>query len=160
MSEEKTYTLKQAHRQFAIECNGEVWKLLSKKDCTDDETERMIHVAHTSHYHWLHAGDAANKQRGEWLLYKVYAEVGNAERATHYAEECFKTTEENRKLLKDFDIAYAHEALARTYAMNGEFDKAKEEFLKAENAGNAIVGEEDKKIFDGDFKSGNWFNLL
>jgi len=62
--------------------------------------------------------------------------------------------------MKDFDMAYAFEALARAHAMQGDQKTASEFYGKAQQAGMIIADEEDRKIFFGDFTGGNWFGLI
>lgn len=38
-------------------------------------------AAHASIYHWLHAGTEVHHQRGEWLISKVQAVLGNGTEA-------------------------------------------------------------------------------
>ena len=61
--------------------------------------------------------------------------------------------------MKDFDVAYAFEGLARAHAMTGEHKLAEEFLVLAEQAGNAIANDEDRSIFMSDFDSGNWYGL-
>ena len=159
MSEEKTYTLEEAHKQFAISTNNLVWQLLEKKDRNHHDEELMIHAAHVSCYHWLQVGTGLHHQRAEWLLSHVYAEVGIASAALKHAKRCQDLTEESIELMQDFDFAYAHEAMARAYALIGKVDEAMMYIRKAEMSGQTIANEEDRKIFLADFNGGNWYGL-
>jgi len=159
MSEERSYTLDEAHKHFAITTNGEVWQLLEKKDRNKSDEELMIHAAHTSCYHWLQVGTGLHHQRSEWLLSYVYAELGIAAAAIKHAKRCQELTEEYIELMQDFDFAYAHEAMARAYALNGQLDEAQMYFRKAEISGQAIADDEDRDIFLADFNGGNWYGI-
>ena len=81
MAEETTYTLSQAQLHFAIDFNGKTWELLEKKDRTPDEDLRMLDYAHASLAHWRTAGAEVRNQRGQWLLARVYAVLGEGARA-------------------------------------------------------------------------------
>lgn len=107
------------HRKFAIEFNNRVWALLEAEQRTPIETEEMIHAAHASHLHWCAAGTAVNRQRGLWLLARVYTVAGVPDRAAHYARTCAEVTESAPGEMAVFDPIYAREALARVAAMNG-----------------------------------------
>ena len=159
MSEMKTYTQEEAHKHFAISTNGLVWQLFEKKDRSKSDEELMIHAAHTSCYHWLQVGTGLHHQRAEWLLSHVYAEVGIASATLKHAKRCQDLTEEYIELMQDFDFAYAHEALARAYALNGPVDETMMYIRKAEVSGQAIANEEDRKIFLADFNGGNWYGM-
>lgn len=159
MLDDKTFTLAEAHKHFAIKTNGEAWHLLEKPDRDSSENELLIHLAHTSYYHWLQVGNELHHQRAEWLLSHVYAEVDMADLALKHAVHCQQLTDEFKELMQDFDLAYAHEAMARAYACSGNLQEALYYRQKAEAAGQAIAGEKDRKIFLLDLNSGNWYGL-
>lgn len=159
MSEEKSYTLEEAHKHLAIKTNGECWQLLEKQKRSSSEDELLIHLAHSSCYHWLQVGTGLHHQRAQWMLSHVYAEIGMAEVALKHALQCQQLTEENTELMKDFDLAYSQEALARAYACAGDLNNALLHRQKAEALGQAIANEEDRKIFLMDFNGGNWYGL-
>lgn len=160
MDEEKAKKINDAHQFFAIELNNEVWSLLQKTDRTDDENERMIHAAHASCYHWLKVGTGLNHQRGEWLTAHVYTELGFQAEALRHAKMCLALTEKHRDLMQDFDLAYAQEAMARAHALTGNRAEAIRYRETAEKLGNSITGDEDRKIFLGDFDGGSWYGLI
>jgi len=61
--------------------------------------------------------------------------------------------------LKDFDLAYAYEGLARAHASAGHTDKAKEHYPLAAEAGEAIAEDKDKQIFMSDLVGQPWFGM-
>jgi hypothetical protein len=159
MDETRTYTLHEAHEYFAKSINGRVWELLEKTDRSQSENEEMLYAAHACTYHWKFVGTAMNQQRGEWLIGRVHVVLGHAPEALRHAERCFELTKSHKELMKDFDLAYAFEGLARAHAMLGDHKMAEEFITLAEQAGNAIANEEDKSIFMGDFDGGPWYGL-
>jgi hypothetical protein len=159
MDETKTYTANEAHKYFAQSINGRVWELLQKPDRSPSEDDEMLHAAHACTYHWKFVGTAVQQQRGEWLISRVHVVLGHGNEALRHAQLCFELTESNRNLMKDFDIAYAFEGMARAQAMLGDHRIAKEFLVLAEQAGEAIADEEDRSIFMGDFDIGPWFGL-
>lgn len=159
MLDEKTYTLAQAHLHFAMDFHAKTWELLDKPNRTRDEDERMVDYAHASLAHWRVAGTAARHQRGEWMLARVYTVLGNAPLAVYHANRCLEILETNSAEMKDFDYAFAYEAVARAYALSGERAVALRYLEMAQNAGNAIADEEDRKVFFDEFNSGNWSGL-
>ena len=94
-----------------------------------------------------------NEQRGEWLIARVYATLGHADSALYHAQRCRAITEEHPDEMKDFDIAYAFEGLARACALAGRADDAARCKKRAREAGDAIADAEDRKIFDGDYEA-------
>jgi len=157
MNEEKKYTAQECHKKFAIELNNLVWGFLEKKERSKEEREKMIHAAHTSCYHWGEIGEPINLQRGEWMISHVYAILNRPEPALYHAKECMELTEKHK--FEDFDLAYAYEAMARAYAAVGEKTECEKYIGLAKKAGENIKGEEDGKIFMGDFESGPWYDM-
>jgi hypothetical protein len=148
-----------SHRDFAKGINGEVWRLLETPNRTLQESERMIYAAYASCYHWLHAGAAVNHQRGEWLIARVYTVLGLGEAATRHARRCMELTDEHRAQLEDFDLAFAHEIVARAAALRGDAEEAKVHIARAREEGEKIADPEDRKVFFDDFFSYPWFGL-
>jgi hypothetical protein len=159
MTDNKKHTLVEAQKLFAISTNGQVWQLLEKKDRTEGENELLIHAAHASCYHWLQTGTELHHQRAQWLLSHVYCELGIAAAALRHAIRCMDLTKEHSDLMKDFDHAYAFEALSRAYALGGQQEDSLFFLQKAEQAGQKIQDEEDRNIFLSDFNGGNWYGL-
>ncbi len=89
----------------------------------------------------------------------VHVVLGHGQEALRHAERCLGLTQSNKSLMKDFDIAYAFEGIARAQAMVGNEKVAKEFFDLARQAGDVIADEEDKSIFMGDFDGGEWYGL-
>ena len=159
MDESKTYTLDDAQLEFAKRTNGRVWQLLDKPDRTEAENEEMILAAHASLYHWLFAGAEAHRQRGEWMIARVYTALGEADQALKHARRCLELTEKHRDKMQDFDLAYAYEGLSRAFALNGNQEEAQKYLKMARSAGESISNQEDKEIFLGDLNSGNWYGI-
>lgn len=160
MGEEKTYTLSESHKYFAVEMNGECWELLGKPKRTSEEDERLIYAAYTSAYHWLHAGTPLHHQRGEWMLAHICTELRFTSEALRHASRCAALTDQHEALMADFDKAYALMALARAHALAGNREEGAHYYALAKAAGEAIANAEDKKYFVGDFTQSNWFGLV
>jgi hypothetical protein len=148
---------KQEHRRLGKELNNLVWQLLQKKDRTADEDETMVHAAHASCYHWSVAGTAVNVARGEWLISHVYALLERAGPALHHAKRCLETVRANE--IGDFDLAYAHEGMARALAANRQKAEFEKYFRLSQEAGARIQEEEDRDLFYQDFKAEPWFGM-
>ena len=159
MSETEKYTIQEAHEKFAKTFNGRVWELLEKSNRSQGEDEEILIALCASVYHWRQVGTVVHEQRSQWLFARVYASLGEPDKALKHARACFEITKSKPAKLQDFDIAYAQEGLARAYAQMGEVDLAREHFEKAKAAGEAIANPEDREIFMGDFNTGNWYGL-
>ena len=63
------------HHYMGIELNIQTWKLLEKVDRNDNDNKRMLNFAKASLYHWQRSPHfkPVNKQRGDWLISRIYA---------------------------------------------------------------------------------------
>ena len=118
----------------------------------------MVNFAQASLYHWRksHQYESVNEQRGQWMLSHVHAVLGNGKEALSYANETSKITKKHD--LKDYDLAYSYEALARANAALGNKKECAKWIEKAQEAGTLIQREEDKKYFISDLESAPWFD--
>jgi len=136
---------KAIHKKYAIDLFNQTWDLIDKEERSQEEIDRMIHAAHASRYHWEIAGTELNIARGEWQVSHVYAISNRVEPCLYHAKRCLQITLEND--LKDFDIAFAYEAMARACDLAGdELETAKYVEL-AKEAATKIKDPEDRKYF-------------
>ena len=105
---------------------------METEDRTQAQDDRMLHMAHASRHHWEQVGTPANLARGEWLCSRVYAVLGRGEPSLHHARRVLELCEEHG--IGDWDLAFAHEALARAHAVAGD-RAASEEALGARPGG-------------------------
>jgi hypothetical protein len=159
MENQERLTLSEAHLKFAKSTFNRCWELLEMAERTPVESEELVHAAHTSLYHWLQVGTPLNAQRGEWMLAHVYTILEQPSLALKHAVRCMDLTEKYQLIMKDFDLAFAHEGLARAYALAGEVEKAQDELELATAAGELIADPEDKEIFFDGLKGGNWYAI-
>ncbi|MFB9329917.1 hypothetical protein ACFFSY_28585 [Paenibacillus aurantiacus] len=120
------------HRELAVSCYNAVWKYLDKKDRSADDEETMVHLCHSSFWHWTQV-ETVTKQNysiGYWQLARVHAVIGEGETALRYADRCVAVGHEAE--LAPFYIGYGYEARARAYRvlrMPEEADAARREAL-------------------------------
>ena len=74
-------------RALAMDLFNETWTLLETEDRTSDQSERMIHAAHASRYHWEQVGGPEQLAVGDWQISRVYSVLGRPEPALHHANE-------------------------------------------------------------------------
>lgn len=142
---------KDSHKQMAVELFNQTWDLIEREDKDQPEIDRMIHAAHASRYHWENADGPVNIARGEWLISRVYALLSRQEPCLYHADRCLQVTLEND--LKDFDLAFAYEAMARACNLAGdEVETAKYRAL-AEEAGAEISDPKDREYFFSELKT-------
>ncbi len=117
---------KKIHEKFGKSLFNRTWELMDKKDRTPEEDMEMIHSTHASAYHWAQIGEPINFQRGEWQISRVYSVLNHPLACLFHAQKCLEITKQND--IKDFDLAFAYEAMARAHAISGN-KKEKEKFL-------------------------------
>lgn len=159
MDEPKTYSLAEAERFFAVEYFNKIWGLLEKSDRSDEEGRIMLEYAYASLAHWRVAGTPLNLQRGEWMLSRVYTVLGHTEPALVHAHICRELTDRHLDLMQDFDLAFSWECIARAHALAGHKDEALKFRLRAQDYGQLIKDDADRKIFEGDLNGGEWYGL-
>ena len=128
----------------AAEIFNFVWTLLEKPDRTPAETELMIHAAHASRFLWEEQGAAVNHARGEWQVSRAYAVAGRPGPALHHAALCLDIAE--AEALGPFDLACAHEAIARAFAVAGDFERAREHERQARELAGEISDDDDRQV--------------
>jgi hypothetical protein len=156
MSEDKRHTEAEAHRFFAIQFHGKTWDLLDRTERTQEEDELMVHTAHASSRHWLEVSTGLHHQRGEWMIARVYSVLWQAEAALRHADRCLALTKDYADLMEDFDRAFSYECVARANAIAGNRNEALTYIALAEEAGQAIAGEQDREYFFDDLNGGDW----
>ncbi|MCB2210134.1 hypothetical protein KQH62_04485 [bacterium] len=133
------------HKKLGIDLFNLTWDLMDKEDRTQAETDRMIHAAHASRYHWEIAGTQLNLARGEWQISRVYAVLDRPEPCLYHAERCLQITLDND--FKDFDLAFAYEAMARAYELAGDKIETAKYYTLAQDAGAEIKDTDDREYF-------------
>jgi hypothetical protein len=129
-------------RRVAVGLFNDTWALMDKPDRSPRETELMVHCAHASRFHWETIGEPVHHARGEWQVSRAYSVAGRPEPALHHARCCLAICEEHG--IGDFDLAYAHEAIARAHALAGDRDAASEHENLARAAADAVADPDDR----------------
>ena len=142
---------KETHKALAVELFNLTWSLIDQEDKKPSEIDRMIHAAHASRYHWEIAGGPVNIARGEWQVSRVYALCHRIEPCLYHAKRCLKVTLDNG--LKDFDLAFAYEAMARACDLAGDADERAKYSSLAEEAGAEISEPGDREYFISELKT-------
>lgn len=145
------------HRAMAVEANTAAWELLGRGDLSPDEADDLLGRVYASTYHWRRAARRGpeHQARGSWLVSRAHAVLGHGDLALHHADRCAEVVVDAG--LKDFDLAYAHEARARALACLGRLDEARAELEAARLV--PIADDEDRTIFTGDIAAGPWYGL-
>jgi len=98
-----------------------------------------FHVTSVSYY-------LNNKGTGRRLALLLFVKILNRpQTAIYHAERCLEICTVNE--IGDFDIAFAFEAIARAYAVAGEFDKSQEYIKLGKQASEQIEDEGNREYF-------------
>jgi DNA-binding transcriptional MerR regulator len=140
-------------RKLAADLFNGTWTFLEMSDRIPAQTDEMIHMAHASRFHWgevvaAGGGEPANLARGEWLCSRVYAVLGRAEPALWHARRCLEIDEANG--IRDWDIAFAYEAMARASSVAGDLVAARNWAARARAACEEVVEPEERELIEGD----------
>jgi hypothetical protein len=142
---------RELERGIAVDCFNGTWSLLDKSDRTADEDARMLHMAHTSVFHWGNVGTPVNAVRGEWQCSRVYAVLGRAEPALYHAQRALDICTRND--IGGFDLAFCCEALARAHSVAGDLDQAADWVRKARALADDITDAEDRDLLLADLQT-------
>jgi hypothetical protein len=137
-------------RQLAGDLFNRAWTLMELPQRTPEEDDELIATAHASAYHWLQVGTAAHRARSEWQLSRVYVVLGRPEPALYHARRCLAWCEAHPEALEDWDLPYAHEALARAHGLAGDTDEARRYAGRAQELAARVAGAEDREHLDAD----------
>ena len=135
-------------RRLAVDLFNHVWTLLETTARSADQDDEMLHAAHASRYHWGEIGEPVNRARGEWQCSRVYAVLGRAEPALHHARRCLQLCE--RHGVGDWDVAAAHEAMARASRVAGDDAEFQRHLAMAREALAVVADAEDRAIIEAD----------
>ncbi len=152
MADEKM-TMDEFHKKVAISTNNGIWTILDNDSPSSQELEDALRMAHTTRYHWSKVGTTVNAVRAEYMLSRVYAHMKRAEPALFHGNrglELAKEAEKTDDKWKDWDLPFIYEALARAHAIAGNKSECKKYKDLAQKATDAVKGEEDKKICQGE----------
>ncbi len=131
------------HRQLGVDLYNETWRLMESRG--DDEL--VLHMAHASAYHWRQAPECKpkNRARSEWLCSRVYTVLGRAEPALYHAKRCLEICRADPESMEDWDLPFAHEALARAYRVAGNDDEVRDQEQRARELGEQLADPEDRE---------------
>jgi hypothetical protein len=107
-------------RALAVALFNHTWSLLDLETRTQEQDDEMLHAAHASGFHWGRVGQPVNRARAEWQCSRVYAVLGRAEPALHHGRRSLEICRAHEDELEEFDLPFAHEALARAQLIAGD----------------------------------------
>ena len=137
-------------RQLAVDLFNRAWSLMETDERTPEQDDELINTAHASAYHWTQVGTPANRARSEWQLSRVYVVLERVEPALHHARRCQEICEAHPEAMEDWDLPYAHEALARAHALAGDVDEAGWHAATARELAAGVAGAKDREHLEED----------
>jgi hypothetical protein len=137
-------------RRLAVDLFNRAWTLMELPARTPEQDDELLDTAYASAYHWLQVGTAANRARSQWQLSRVYVVLGRPEPALHHAQRCLAWCEAHPETLEDWDVPYAHEALARAHALAGDTEEAQRHAALARELADGVVGAKDREHLESD----------
>jgi tetratricopeptide (TPR) repeat protein len=140
-----------AERELAATLFNATWVYLELDDRNVYDDDAMAHVAHASAHHWRQVGVPMNFARSEWLCSRVYAVLGRVEPCRHHAQRVLDICTEHE--LRDFDLAFAYEALARASAVAGDAEQARSYTEQALAAAQDIEEDDDRELLLSDLET-------
>jgi hypothetical protein len=150
------------HRWFGVEFNNEVWELLDgglSPQSPQAERDLALYGAYAAARHWHECGTVANAARGEYLIARAATAAGLFDIALHHARHCLVLVEANPDEMQDWDVPFAHEALARVLAATGDLDGGRAHRETAVRLTAAVSGEGDREVLEGELARQPWFGL-
>jgi hypothetical protein len=139
-----------AHRFFSADCFNRTWGLIDKMNRSPQEDQEMILLSTASLWHWTQREDCTptNLSVGYWQLSRVYAAMGQAENARHYAHLCLDCSRNCG--VAPFFLGYAYEALARAEAIAENLIEMGKYLEEARRQAARVSEEADREQLLGD----------
>lgn len=135
------------HRKTAAQSFNKTWDYLDMKRRSAKDNETMLHLAHTSRYHWSLVGTPRNQAVGDWQTSRVYAALGEPNLSLQFAKSSLEIAKKNK--LSDAS-SNAHEAMARAYAVASNKKLAESHLSKARKMLKSLtIDDDDRKIYLG-----------
>ena len=152
MTERELPADKDIVRRLAVDAFNHAWTLMDQEEPRAVHQDfELIHTTHASRHLWAFVGEPVNLARGEWQVSRVYAVLGRAEPALVHGRRCLEILEEEG--IGDWDLGFAHEALARAFIVAGDIDNAKKHLEEAHRVAETIKEDEDRQVLLGDLKT-------
>jgi hypothetical protein len=142
LPQDEKLTIEEFHKKMAVETNNAIWSALDKSAPTADELAEALDMAHASRYHWSKIGKPINLARADYMISRVWSAMKKPEPAVLHAQRCLAITQ--REGIKDWDLAFAYEALTRAYAVAGD-RKQYEKHLKLTTHAIAEIKEDEDR---------------
>ncbi len=143
-------TEREFHRKTARDCFNHAWDYLDKKERSPQDEKQMLHLAHASRFHWGLVGSPRNRAVGDWQISRIYAALNEPSLSLRFAKSSLEACQKDD--LKEV-LATAYEAMARAYAVAGDYSSAKSYIGKArEQLSKLTLDDEDRGTYLGQIR--------
>ena len=139
------------HSKTAKKCFNKTWDYLDKERRDANDEQEMLHLAHTSRYHWGLVNSPKDEHWrhlavGDWQISRVYATLNQPQLALHFAKSALEIMRKNN--LSDI-LHTGYEGMALAYAIAKDIQSSRDYINKAREQLNKATGldAEDKKIY-------------
>jgi hypothetical protein len=105
-------------KRCAAEAFNKAWEYLDRSDRTQDDDDAMLAATFTQRHLWGSVGTPLEIERAEWQISRVYAVLGKDPESLRHAERCLRIVTD--EAIGGFDVAFAHEAVARACSVLGD----------------------------------------
>jgi hypothetical protein len=151
------------HRRLGVDLNNATWDSLDAGDVDADsparDREKLLYGAYATAYHWMQSGTPVHQARAEHLISRAALRVGLPAVSLAHARRCLELLEAHPDLAEDWDLAFAHEALARACAATGDVEAGRRHRETAVGLTGAIADPEEREIVEAELGRGEWFGL-
>ena len=140
-------TERQIHRRMGAHCFNSAWDILDKKSISSEEELTMLHLAHSSRYHWGLVGGPRERAIADWQVSRVYAKINEPSLAMKFARSCLETSKEHGLSNQEEN---SYEALARAFATARDYSRARSYAERAQAKLDRLeIDDEDREILQG-----------
>ena len=136
-----------AHKWMAVEYFNKTWGFLDQQDRSVEDDEQMLLNALASLFHWTQRPDCTpeNRSVGYWQVSRVYSVLNNGTESVRWAQKCLSSAGESV-----FNLACAHEALARGYRVADDQANFSSHLQQATEFASQIEDADDRKVVESD----------
>jgi hypothetical protein len=127
-------------RRIAVQCNNAAWDLIEQPTLDLRETAELVRLASTASYRWQRIGTLANVAHAGLLFSWAAARAGAGPIALNLASRALSYFAENPS--EDWELAFAHTAMAVAFYCNGDSDGHKHHYEAAKELGDTLPPKE------------------
>ncbi|MGZ5278843.1 MAG: hypothetical protein ACXWC9_02810 [Pseudobdellovibrionaceae bacterium] len=145
-------------KKLADEARDASLRLQGQARLSREEESQMITASQACVFIWTRVGTPLQVARAHWVTSRAFCKLEDQKFSLLHAQMCDFYTKQSRDR-KDYDEAYAMEALARASALRGDVENGLRLKRDAVALGKKIRDPNDKLEFEKNFLTLSWFQL-